>query len=243
MELDVSSLASVRSFAAAWAGRGLPLHALINNAGIFAMSAPREETVDGFECHLGTNYLGHFLMSLLLLPSLRAGAAATGRPSRVVNVSSRLHLMGHLHRSDPNLRAGYTSLMSYAQSKLAQVIFAAEFTRRAGGDVVAVALHPGEVVTGVVRSLPGPIQALYKALLGMVLLTPAQGARCTVYCATSPDLDTPSLHGVTYFDSNCAPGAVNPEAKDLDAAAWLWDWSIKAAKLKPEDAEKLLRGQ
>ena len=177
MELDVACLASVRGFAAAWAARALPLHVLINNAGIFSMAAPRCQTVDGFEAHLGTNHLGHFLLTLLLLPSLRAGAAAARRPARVVNVSSRCHLMGRINREDINLTHSYASLTAYAQSKLAQVMFAAELARRGGGgdDLVAVALHPGEVTTDVVRSLPGPVQKLYKLVMGYILLTPQQG--------------------------------------------------------------------
>jgi NAD(P)-dependent dehydrogenase (short-subunit alcohol dehydrogenase family) len=180
MALDLSSLASVRRFGAAWAARGLPLHALLNNAGLFAMSAPRRETADGVEVHLGTNHLGHFLLTLLLLPSLREGAAAAGRPARVVSVSSRLHLMAALRRDDPGLSTGtFRSLEAYAQSKLAQVLFSAELGRRAGGagGVRAVALHPGEVGTDVVRTLPGPVQWLYKRLSGAMLLSPAQGAQ------------------------------------------------------------------
>jgi NAD(P)-dependent dehydrogenase (short-subunit alcohol dehydrogenase family) len=74
MQLDLSSLESVRQFGGAWRRRGLPLHALVNNAGIFAMAANREQTPDGFEAHLGTNHLGHFLLTMLLLPSLRRTA-------------------------------------------------------------------------------------------------------------------------------------------------------------------------
>lgn len=174
MELDLSSLSSVRAFAQNWTSQ-TPLHVLINNAGIFSMSAPRSETPDGFEMHIGTNYLGHFLLTLLLLPAMRAGAAMLGRPARVLNVSSRLHLMGSMHRDDPHLIQRYTSLTAYAQSKLMQISFAGELTRRASSDVHAVALHPGEVVTDVVRSLPGPMQKLYKLLLGVILINPAQG--------------------------------------------------------------------
>ena len=160
MELDLSSLRSVRAFAAAWQGRHLPLNCLICNAGVFTMGAARELTLDGFEAHLGTNHLGHFLLTLLLLPSLRQAsdqvgcltspsaddarrklwaplAAAqlgrsklslrlpcpsqTGRPGRVIHVSSKLHFVGSLHQADMNLAAGYSSLSAYAQSKLAQV--------------------------------------------------------------------------------------------------------------------------
>lgn len=233
MELDLSSIASIRAFADAWNARNLPLHVLLNNAGLFAMSAARTETVDGFEMHMGTNHLGHFLLTLLLLPSLRKGTEQLRRPARVVNVSSRLHLMGSLNKQDPNLADGsYVSLRAYAQSKLAQVLFAAELTRRAQGDVMGVALHPGEVTTGVVRSLPPIIQKAYRAIMGLVLLSPAQGARCSVYCSTSLDLDSPKFSGVTYYDSNCAPGATSKAGKDVDMASWLWQWSAKAVGLR-----------
>lgn len=79
MQLDLSSLQSVRQFAASFRARGLPLHVLVNNAGIFAMSAARQATPDGFEAHLGTNHLGHFLLTLLLLPALRQGATQARR--------------------------------------------------------------------------------------------------------------------------------------------------------------------
>lgn len=162
LQLDLSSLTSVRKFAHVWATekQNSPVHILINNAGIFAMSAPRCETEDGFESHIGTNHLGHFLLTLLLMPALHAGAKDINRPARVVNVSSRLNLMGKLHRENPNLTTGYSSVVAYAQSKLAQVAFAAELSRRSHGNVIAVAVHPGEVATDVVRSLPAFIQKL-----------------------------------------------------------------------------------
>jgi retinol dehydrogenase-12 len=238
MELDLSSLQSVRNFAAAWKTEknNRPVHILINNAGIFSMSAPRCETEDGFESHIGTNHLGHFLLTLLLMPALRAGANDIHRPARVVNVSSRLNLMGKLHRENPNLTTGYNSLAAYAQSKLAQIAFAAELSQRSDGDVIAVAVHPGEVATDVVRSLHPYIQKLYNIVMGAILLTPAQGARSSVYCGTSPDLDSkPALQNIFYYDSNCAPGTAAKDAYDADARAWLWKWSADAVKLDPKD--------
>ncbi len=238
MELDLNSLQSVRNFAATWKRKkeNRPIHILINNAGIFSMSSPRCETVDGFESHMGTNHLGHFLLTLLLMPALRAGAEDIHRPSRVVNVSSRLNLMGKLHRDNPNLTTGYSSVVAYAQSKLAQVAFAAELSRRSNGNVIAVAVHPGEVATDVVRSLPAFIQKLYSVIMGAILLTPAQGARSSVYCGTSPELDSKTaLKNIFYYDSNCAPGTAAKDAYDRDACAWLWKWSVEAVKLDPKD--------
>lgn len=176
--LDVSSLASVRRFADSWnASVKLPVHVLINNAGIFGMSAPREETCDGFESHMGTNHLGHFLLTELMLPWLKKARQETGRPARVVNVSSKLHRMGRIHRDDPHLLEGgsFNSLAAYAQSKLAQVMFAKECSRRYDGVVRCVSVHPGEVLTDVVRSLPGAMQQMYKLVMRLFLLTAAQG--------------------------------------------------------------------
>ncbi len=176
--LDVASLGSVRRFAADWdESVKLPVHVLINNAGIFGMSAPREETCDGFESHMGTNHLGHFLFTELMLPWLKEARRETGRPARVVNVSSKLHRMGRIHRDDPHLVEGgsFNSLTAYAQSKLAQVMFAKECSRRYDGVVRCVSVHPGEVLTDVVRSLPGAMQRMYKLVMRMFLLTAAQG--------------------------------------------------------------------
>ncbi len=176
--LDVSSLASVRMFASEWSKSvKLPVHVLINNAGIFGMSAPREETCDGFESHLGTNHLGHFLLTDLMLPWLKKARQETGLPARVVNVSSKLHRMGRIHRDDPHLVewGSFNSLAAYAQSKLAQVMFAKECSRRYDGVVRCVSVHPGEVLTDVVRSLPGAMQRMYKLVMRLFLLTAAQG--------------------------------------------------------------------
>lgn len=235
MELDVASLASVRSFAAAWAATGRPLHVLVCNAGIFSMGAPRSQTGDGFEAHIGTNHLGHFLLTVLLMPALRQGAEELGRPARVVNVTSRMHLMGRLRREDPHVTQGYNSVAAYAQSKLAQVSSAGELGRRGGGAVRAVAVHPGEVTTDVVRSLPSVVRKLYGIVMGAILLVPPEGARSSVYAATSPDLDEPRLADVAYFDSNCAPGACAREARDPEAAAWLWRWSAETVGLGAAD--------
>ena len=107
---------------------------------------------------------------------------------------------------------------------------------------MSVALHPGEVRTDVVRSLPGPLQAAYRLLLQTILLTPRQGARCSVYCATSADLEKPAAvaerlktAGRCYFDSNCSAIAPARAAQDPAAAAWLWAWSAEAVGLDPAD--------
>jgi NAD(P)-dependent dehydrogenase (short-subunit alcohol dehydrogenase family) len=230
--LDVADLASVRQFAASWTAaeqqQPRPLHALVCNAGVFAMGdATRRETGDGIEAHAATNHLGHFLLTLLLLPALRA-AGAPGSPARVVHVASKLHefAAGEDLASDPLCRRAYTPLAAYARSKLAQVVFAAELGRRLGGEraVVAVtAVHPGEVATDVVRSLPPLIRRLYAATMTLVLLTPAQGARSSVWAATTPAAGgDPTL---CYSGPECVRARPSKDALDPALGRWLWGWS------------------
>jgi NAD(P)-dependent dehydrogenase (short-subunit alcohol dehydrogenase family) len=147
-----------------------------------------------------------------------------------------MHYLGRVHREDPHLAAAadYSNTAAYCQSKLAQVLFAAELQRRTGGAVTAVAVHPGEVLTDVVRSLPPLMQSAYRLALGLVLLTPSQGARSAVHCATSPDLDPPRFQGQSYFDSNCAAIPPSAAAADQELAAWLWGWSAAQVALPQE---------
>ena len=232
MELDLSSLASVRRFAAGWKQRQLPCDVLINNAGVFFMAGGRSVTSDGFESHIGINHLAHFLLTLELLPSLQLAKRISGRKPRVISVSSRTHLMGTLNRNDPQFTTGYSSLTAYSSSKLFQVCFSRELQRRTEQEVLAVALHPGEVLTDVVRNLPGPMQKLYKFIMPLLLLTPQQGARCTVYCATFPGVEKDVCEkGHCYYDSNCKPVAPLASAENREDAKWLWDWSLEQVAL------------
>ncbi|KAF5831959.1 hypothetical protein DUNSADRAFT_12354 [Dunaliella salina] len=133
--LDLASLQSVRAFSEQWEAEARELHILVNNAGIYAMGAPREETCDGFEAHMGCNHLGHFLLTLSLLPSLERGAKSSGElGARVVNVSSSVHMMAPrgVAISDPHLvrKGAYSSELAYGQSKLAQILFTRELRAR-----------------------------------------------------------------------------------------------------------------
>lgn len=238
-QLDLASLQSVRAFAARWGDR--PLHVLVNNAGIYAMGAPRAETQDGFEEHMGANHLGHFLLTLLLLPALRKGAASPGGPgeARIVNVSSALHAQAvhGISPADPFLAkpGAFSSERAYTQSKLAQILFTREARRRlaeAGGPAVHLfAVHPGNVCTDVVRSLHPAVQYLYRLVLSSVLLTPSQGARASVFCATSRDAPAAAEATCGYFSSNCIAVQPSRRARDETAARWLWDWSCETVKV------------
>ncbi|MEW5316739.1 MAG: hypothetical protein WDW38_008090 [Sanguina aurantia] len=209
--LDLASMASVRSFASSWEAEGRALHVLVNNAGILGMGVSREETEDGFESHMGSNYLGHFLLTTMLLPALQRGGGE---------------------------RAGAWTDQAYGQSKLAQIMFTRELNKRLADadihNVTALALHPGMVLTNVVRSLPALVQTAYKAALSALLLSPSQGARASTYCACNPRAPHKSHHTGGYLSSNCIPVQPSPAAKDPVAARWLWQWSVQQTKLDPQ---------
>lgn len=149
-------------------------------------------------------------------------------------MSSKLQELGTIHVDDPHLlRPGaYAPAVAYGQSKLAQVLFAAEMQWRLGDPrssqpaVVCLALHPGEVLTSVGRSLPVWLQRLQNAIMPLFLLTPEQGARCTVHCATSDAAVDAVLHRhACYFDSNGRAVRPNAAALDVGVCRWLWAWS------------------
>jgi NAD(P)-dependent dehydrogenase (short-subunit alcohol dehydrogenase family) len=190
MPLDLGDQASIRAFAAAFRARYGRLDVLVNNAGV----APRKRTTtrDGFESTFGVNHLGTALLTLELLDLLRASA-----PSRIVVVSSDLHYRGKMAWDDLQFeRRTFNGLAAYNQSKLANVLFTRALARRLAGEGVTVnALHPGVVATELTRSYPRPLVALFQ----LFLLSPTQGAACSLHVATSPE-----LAGVTgeYFEKS-----------------------------------------
>jgi len=149
MHLNLGQLSSVRQFAGEFLNQYSTLDLLINNAGV--MMPPYELTDDGFESQLGTNYLGHFLLTGLLLPALKAA-----KDSRVVTVSSMAHKYGTLFFDDLNFTKGYNKIKAYSQSKLACLMFAFELQRRlekAGLSVRSLAAHPGVAATDLGRNM------------------------------------------------------------------------------------------
>jgi NAD(P)-dependent dehydrogenase (short-subunit alcohol dehydrogenase family) len=212
LPLDLSSLSSVRACATAFAALNVPLHLLVNNAGV---AGARGLTVDGFEMTFGVNHIGHFLLTQLMLPHLIASA-----PSRVVTVASRAHKRTtgidweDLRRPTRSI----TGIREYANSKLANLLFSAELGKRLEGTQVSTySLHPGVVDTEIWRALPNWARPLLR-LRG--LLTAEEGARTTLHCALhAPQSET----GLYYAD--CQTTAPAPLGQDAELARALWERS------------------
>jgi NAD(P)-dependent dehydrogenase (short-subunit alcohol dehydrogenase family) len=237
MELDLSALASVRTFGTLLQSRYTRLDGLVNNAGV--MRTPEGRTKNGFETNLGVNYLGHFFLTSLLTDLLKASA-----PSRIVNVSSSYHeeamgRVGAIHFDDLNYRRRpYDTWEAYAQSKLASLMHARELARRlADTGVIAVSLNPGFVRTNLVRSvLPlwamtavGLVLKPFLRLAGMI--EPWEGAQTTLHCLLAPEVVEQSGAYFSqmglYKDKESRKGgwpmrSPNPAAYDDDAAQRLW---------------------
>lgn len=220
--LDLASMAAVRAFAEQWDG---PLDLLVNNAGV--MAPPRfMRTVDGFELQFATNHLGHFVLTGLLLPAL----LESGR-SRVVTVSSIVHHRGTEAVLDANAGPGYDPQQAYAESKLANLLYAIELQRQAsarGLSLVSVAAHPGLAATGLFSDRQGMGANLVLRLVGpqvlrLVTQSPAAGARSTLYAAT--EAEPGSYTGPGRFGETrgaIGPARLSPVAQDEKLAERLW---------------------
>ncbi|MFF4706777.1 oxidoreductase [Streptomyces sp. NPDC001288] len=217
--LDLADLASVREFAAGW---DRPLDLLINNAGV--MMLPEQSTADGFEMQFGTNHLGHFALTNLLLPYLT---------DRVVTLSSGLHRGGDgvIHFADVNLRGRYSPNRAYAQSKLANLLFTLELQRRlteAGSPVRALAAHPGYAATNLQSRTANPLARLGMRLGNLVVAQDDRaGALPTLYAATQdlPGASYVGPDGMGGMRGAPALAGRSPAASDPVAARRLWTLS------------------
>jgi NAD(P)-dependent dehydrogenase (short-subunit alcohol dehydrogenase family) len=216
--LDLATLASIKEFAAGWEG---PIDILINNAGV--MIPPLSRTADGFELQFGTNHLGHFALTNLLLGDI------TGR---VVTVSSAGHRIGRIDFSDLNWeRKRYWRWRAYGQSKLANLLFTAELQRRliaAGSDVRAQAAHPGYAATNLQFHSQNRLVDIVSAIGNRVIAQDEQaGALPTLYAAVA-DIPGNSFAGPSGFmESRGTPTLVgrSAAAQDMDVARRLWEVS------------------
>ncbi|PSN35928.1 hypothetical protein C0J52_07161 [Blattella germanica] len=215
--VDIGCLKSVRSFAAEVLKRCSRIDYLINNAGI--MFVPYAETEDGFESHFAVNYLGHCLLTHLLLPKMIATGAKKRSNCRIVNVSSCGHLAGSIDFSDFNMRNDYIASASYAQSKLAQILFTKSLDSRLKSLNIPVqvhAVHPGLVDTDLFNGTSLKIVAPF--LPGLLFKTPEQGAITTVHACISPSWEG---KGGNYI-SNCRESEVSKIAESKEVQEKLW---------------------
>ncbi len=218
LPLQLDDLNSVRECAVLFLSRQLPLHLLVNNAGL---AGDKGQTRQGFEMAFGVNHLGHFLLTQLLLDTLKASA-----PAKVVTVASRAHLMAFQGLDWPALQQATRSLTGtreYGVSKLANILFSAHLAKvLEGSGVSTYSLHPGVVDTEVWREVPRFFRPLLR-LRG--LLTPEEGAQTTLYCA----LQAPASESGLYFDKCCVktPSRV---AQDAQLAEQLWQKSLQWVK-------------
>jgi retinol dehydrogenase-12 len=208
MRLDLASLQSVRDFAAAFVAEYPRLDVLIENAGVSTGS--RQLTADGFEMDFGVNHLGHFLLTTLLLPTLKASA-----PSRVVVVSSSVHKGAHIDFDDLQSERSWGTMRAYGQSKLANMLFVRALARQLeGSGVVVNALHPGVIASELARDFPAP----FRLLARLFFKSTEKGARTSLHLATAPE--AANVSGKYFADcKETKPGA---SALDDDAAKRLW---------------------
>ncbi len=221
--LDLSDLSSVRAFA-----EGLEfseLNLLVNNAGI--MMTPKEATADGFELQFGTNHLGHYALSGLLL-----GRLAKAADPRVVTLSSIEHKMGHIHFDDLDFENGYSPRTAYRQSKLANASFGLEFDRRlraAGSPIKSVLAHPGYSDTNLQTTGPTGLMKRILVVGNMLLAQDAvAGTLPTLYAATASDVVGGDYYGPDGFKElrgHPTKVKVIPEGRDPEIARMLWEIS------------------
>jgi len=225
-ELDLANLGSVRDFAARIAAAHERVDLLINNAGV--MAPPRRTTADGFESQLGTNHLGHFALTGLLLERLLAAP----RP-RVVTLSSGVHRMARISFGNLQGERHYQRWLAYGQSKLANLLFCFELQRRAGEagtSLESMAAHPGYAATNLQSA--GPASALERGALAIANRVIAQsaemGALPTLYAATVPDLPGGTFVGpdsIAELRGHPHIVTASRRAYDVEAAGRLWQVS------------------
>ncbi|CAG2169959.1 unnamed protein product [Oppiella nova] len=255
LKLDLSSLASVREFAKNVSLNESNIDILINNAGlgmcpewqtkegyemVFGTNhldilinnaglgmCPEWQTKEGYEMVFGTNHLGHFLLTLLLLPLLRKSPKA-----RVINVSSVAYKMGKIDFENINLRNGvYNGITAYSQSKLANILFSRELSKRLGPNspVTTYSLHPGPVKTNRSRYMENKsLKAFYDTMTTLLYLRPEMGCQTTLYCALEESLDRET--GLYY--NNCREEKLWANGSDDKSAERLWNLSCDLVHLE-----------
>jgi NAD(P)-dependent dehydrogenase (short-subunit alcohol dehydrogenase family) len=223
--LDLADLDSVRAFAAGLTGDKVPVDVLINNAGI--MMTPQRQTAQGYELQFGTNHLGHFALTGLLLDTI-----SQGHDPRIVTVSSTMHKQGSIDFADLQRAKNYSPTGAYAQSKFANILFGLELQRRltaAGSPVRSLMAHPGYSNTNLQTTGPaGPMKLAMRIANPLFAQSVKVGALAELRAATAPDVRGGEYYGsAKLFESRGLPELVRPirAAQDPETAARLWDVS------------------
>lgn len=225
MQLDLASMASIKEFSRKFHEIESKLHVLVNNAGV--MACPKSYTKDGFEMQMGVNHLGHFLLNDLMLDLLKAST-----PSRIVVVSSSGHKLSDINRDDFMNEKTYNKVAVYAQSKLANILYTRELSRRLSGSGVTVnCCHPGIVQTELGRHMESWLRPIYRRILKPYYKTIHEGAQTQIRLAVDPELK--EVTG-KYF-SDCEKAQPSKAARDDSTAAWLWTKSVELIREKSQN--------
>ncbi|KAK9079645.1 hypothetical protein SSX86_001318 [Deinandra increscens subsp. villosa] len=224
MELDLSSMASIRDFAAKYRSTGLPLHVLINNAGV--LSPTFKLSKEKIELHFATNHLGHFLLTNLLLETIKTTSNEQKTEGRIINVSSDGHRFAFKRSFSDHInnKTSYSSMNAYGLSKLANILHAKELARllkEEGVNITANSLHPGLIDTEIFRGY-SIFSAIYNRILSYFIKNVSQGAATTCYLALNPKVK--GVTGEYFSDSNLAKPS--SRARDQELAKELWELSL-----------------
>lgn len=219
--IDLASMQSVHKAVADFKSRHNQLHVLINNAAIF--NPVREETEDGLEKTFETNYLSHFLLTHLLLDTLKASA-----PSRIINVASK-HFGIKINFDDLQTTKKYSFMKAVGPTKLGLIMFTKELAKKLEGTGVTVnALHPGLANSNLLNNIPAFIRIMFKMISG----SPEKSAETSIYLATSPEVENVSGK---YFEKK-KEVKTGANANNEEENKRFWDISMKLAKLNTNDA-------
>ncbi|KAM7525773.1 hypothetical protein LguiA_015675 [Lonicera macranthoides] len=223
MELDLSSMESVKNFASRYCSLDLPLNILVNNAGLFA--PPYTLSQDKIELQFATNHLGHVLLTNLLLETMKNTARESHKEGRIVNISSSAHTyVKEIHFDKINDESSYHSSLTYCRSKLCNILHANELARRLkeeGVDITANSVDPGIIPTNIFRHYSF-INGIFHMISKLLFKSIPQGAATTCYVALNPQVK--GVTGKYFVDNNITEPS--PTAKDEDLAKKLWDFSL-----------------
>ncbi|XP_063196947.1 dehydrogenase/reductase SDR family member on chromosome X isoform X1 [Chroicocephalus ridibundus] len=229
---DLASMKSIRQFVQRFRAKNCPLHVLVNNAGV--MMVPERKTEDGFEEHFGLNYLGHFLLTNLLLDTLKQSGTHSHN-ARIITVSSATHYVGELHLNDLQSRCSYSPHGAYAQSKLALVLFTYRLQHLLtanGSHVTANVVDPGVVNTDLYKHVFWVIKVAKWMTAWLFFKTPEEGASTSIYAAVSPEME--GAGGCYLYNETRTKSA--DVAYDEELQRRLWTESCKMVGISDESS-------